>query len=147
MMAAALAASCKAPAPEAGDVAGVQDAIKALRAAVNSRDSVAFFELTAPDFEVFPPGVEPLRGDSAREAFAGLFAAAQANLDPFSKEEISVSGDLAIQRYSFRLVVTPKGGRAPSTAAGSGLHIWRRDPQGHWRLAKDIWSEPAAHAS
>src|SRR4051812_9940577 len=144
---AGLGVACKPSTPATGDIAGVRSAIQALRQAVNARDSSTFYRLTASDFEVFPPAMQPLRGDSARAIFSDIFSAAQVTLDPFSKEELTVTGDLAVQRYSFRLVVTPKGGGRPSTSAGSGLHVWHRDPSGQWRLAKDIWSEPAAPAT
>ena len=131
------------PAPEA-DVAGVKAAVNDLRGAVNAGDTAAFVRLTADDFEVFPPGTEPLKAESARGLFRGLFAESSLSLEPFSNEEITVSGDLAMQRYSFHLTLQPKTGGAATTEAGSGLHIWRRGTDGRWRLAKDIWTEPAA---
>ena len=126
------------------DASGVRAAITALRAAVNAGDTTAFFLLTADGFEVFPPGTEPLKAESARGLFRGLFAESSLSLEPFSNEEITVSGDLAMQRYSFHLTLQPKTGGAATTEAGSGLHIWRRGTDGRWRLAKDIWTEPAA---
>jgi ketosteroid isomerase-like protein len=138
-----LVTACARPAATA-DAAGVRTAINNLRAAVNAGDSTAFFALTAEDFEVLPPGTEPLRADAARGLFRGLFTESSASLEPFSSEEIEVSGDLAMQRYSFRLTLRPKAGGAATTEAGSGLHIWRRGADGRWRLAKDIWTEPAA---
>jgi ketosteroid isomerase-like protein len=71
-----------------------------------------------------------------------LFAPNAASLEPFAREELQVSGDMAMQRYSFRLTIQPAGG-APSTEAGSGLHVWQRGADGRWRLLKDIWTSPA----
>jgi ketosteroid isomerase-like protein len=123
------------------DIAGVRSAIEALRTAINAGDSAAFFALLADDIEVFPPGAEPARGAAARELFHGLFAPNAASLEPFAREELQVSGNLAVQRYSFRLTIRPAGG-APSTEAGSGLHVWQRGADDHWRLLKDIWTSP-----
>lgn len=138
----ATAMACR-PTPSLPDVAGVRVAIGDLRTAVNGGDSTAFFELLADDFEVLPPGAEPLKGDAARALFRDLFTQSSPTLDPFASEEIQVDGDLAVQRYSFRLTLRPKAGGAPTTEVGSGLHIWRRVAPGKWRLWKDIWTEPA----
>ena len=124
------------------DVSGVRDAIGALGTAVNGGDSTAFFELLATDFEVFPPGAEPLKGDAARAMFRDMFTQTSPSLEPFTNEEIQVDGDLAVQRYSFRLTLRPKAGGALATESGSGLHVWRRVADGNWRLWKDIWTEP-----
>ena len=135
--------SCARPPSNAPDVEGVRTAINHLRAAVNAGDQAAFFGLTADDFEVFPPGAEPRKGAAARDMFRGLFADSSPSLEPFTNEELEVSGAWAIQRYSFRLTLTPKSGGNATTEAGSGLHIWRRGADGQWRLAKDIWTVPA----
>ena len=139
-----LGAGCSSPpAPEA-DVAGVRAAVNDLRVAVNAGDAAAFVRLTADDFEVFPPGTQPLHGEAARDLFRQLFAESSPSLDPFTNEQIEVSGPLGMQRYSFRLTLRPKAGGTVSTEVGSGLHIWRRGTDGHWRLAKDIYTSPAA---
>jgi ketosteroid isomerase-like protein len=131
-----------APKPPAPDLAGVRAAIGDLSTAVNAGDSTAFFQILATDFEVLPPGAEPLKADAARGLFRELFTQSSPTLDPFTNEEIQVDGDLAVQRYSFRLTLRPKAGGPPATEAGSGLHIWRR-VAGKWHLWKDIWTEPA----
>jgi ketosteroid isomerase-like protein len=142
----AIGVGCAGPAPTT-DEAGVRAAIGSLRTAVNAGDTTAFFALTADDFEVFPPGVEPLKGAAARELFRGMFAQTAPSLEPFTHEELEVSGDWAMQRYSFRLTLRPNAGGAATTDVGSGLHIWRRGPDGRWRLVKDIWTAPATPAA
>ena len=124
------------------DTSGVRAAIDDLRNAVNRGDSTAFFQLLTDDVEVFPPGAEPLKGDAARNLFRDLFTQSP-TLDHFTNEEIQVDGDIAVQRYSFRVTLRPKAGGAPTTEAGSGLHVWRRGTGARWQLWKDIWTEPA----
>ena len=144
--AAGIVTACTRQTTAAGDAAGVREAINELQHAVNAGDTTALFQLMADDVEVFPPGAEPLKADAARGLFRGMFADASPSLEPFANEEIQVSGDLAVQRYSFRLTLRPKAGGTPTTEAGSGLHIWRRGADGRWRLAKDIWTEPPTKA-
>jgi ketosteroid isomerase-like protein len=133
--AASLACGARSSVP---DVRGVHDAIASSRSATNNGDTSAFFGLLENDFEFFPPGAEPLRGDAARAILRDLFSQSSLSLEPYTNEEIQVDGDLAVQRYSFRLTLTPRAGGAPTTETGSGLHVWRRGSDGKWRLWKDI---------
>jgi len=122
----------------------VRGAISAYRAALNGGDSTSFFALLASDIEVLAPGAQPARGGAVREMFRPLFTQVKPELAPFSDEELLVSADLAIQRYTFRLTTTPRSGGQPSVETGSGLHIWKRMPDGRWQIVKDIWTNPPA---
>ena len=124
--------------------AEVRSAIGAFRTSLNSGDSTAFFGLLAPDLEVLAPGARPLRGAEARESFRPLFTQLKPEIGPFTDEEITVSGDVAVQRHSFRLSTTPRAGGPTTTVAGSGLHVWKRTPDGRWQIVKDIWTRPPA---
>jgi len=139
----AIGAGCTGTA-SAPDISGVRAAINGLRTAVNAADSATFFALLTDDFEVLPPGAEPLRGAEARTLFRGLFTESTPTLDPFTNEELEVNGDLGVQRYSFRLTLQPKAAGAATTEVGSGIHVWRRGSDGRWHLWKDIWTNPPA---
>ncbi len=138
-----LTAACRAPA--APDVAGVRAAINELRTAINAGDSTAFLALLTDDFEVLPPASEPLAAPASQSLFRTLFRESSPTLDPFSNEQLQVDGNLAVQRYSFRLTLRPKVGGTPTSETGSGLHVWRR-AAGRWKLWKDIWTAPPAPA-
>jgi ketosteroid isomerase-like protein len=122
--------------------AELRSAITAFRASLNSGDSASFFGLLAPDLEVFAPGAQPVRGSEARAVFRPLFTQVKPDIGPFTNEEITLSGDIAIQRHSYQLSTTPKSGGPVTTVIGSGLHIWKRTPDGRWQIVKDIWTNP-----
>ena len=124
--------------------AELRSAIATFRTALNSGDSASFFALLAPDLEVLAPGAHPIRGSEARESFRPLFTQVKPDIGPFTNEEITLSGDVAIQRHSYRLSTTPKAGGAATTVVGSGLHVWKRTPDGRWQIVKDIWTTPPA---
>jgi ketosteroid isomerase-like protein len=124
--------------------AELRSAIATFRTALNSGDSASFFALLAPDLEVLAPGARPIRGPAARESFRPLFTQVTPDIGPFTNEEITLSGDIAIQRHSYRLSTTPKSGGPVTTVVGSGLHIWKRMPDGRWQIVKDIWTNPSA---
>ncbi len=122
--------------------AELRSAIATFRTALNSGDSASFFGLLAPDLEVLAPGAHPIRGTEARESFRPLFTQVKPDIGPFTNEEITLSGDIAIQRHSYRLSTTPNAGGPATTVMGSGLHIWKRTPDGRWQIVKDIWTNP-----
>ena len=122
--------------------AELRSAIAGFREALNSGDSASFYRLLASDLEVFAPGARPVRGAEAREYFRPLFTQVKPDIGPFTNEEITLSGDIAVQRHSYRLSTTPKSGGPVRTVIGSGLHIWKRTPDGRWQIVKDIWTNP-----
>lgn len=124
--------------------AELHSAIGSFRTALNSGDSVAFFGLLAPDLEVLAPGARPIRGREARESFRPLFTQVKPDIGPFTDQEITLSGDIAIQRHSYRLSTTPRSGGPTMTVNGSGLHVWKRTSDGRWQIVKDIWTIPSA---
>lgn len=139
-----VSASALAQTETSAGEAQLRAAIAAFRSALNSGDSASFFGLLAPDLEVFAPGAQPVRGREAREFFRPLFTQVKPDFGPFTNEEITVSGDIAIQRHSYQLSTTPKSGGPVTTVIGSGLHVWRRTSDGRWQIIKDIWTNPRA---
>ena len=121
----------------------LRSAIASFRQTLNSGDSVSFFGLLAPELEVFAPGAQPIRGPEARAYFRPLFTQVTPDFAPFTNEEITVVGDVGIQRHSYQLSTTPKSGGPVTTVTGSGLHIWKRTPDGRWQVVKDIWTNPS----
>jgi ketosteroid isomerase-like protein len=122
--------------------AELRSAIATFRTALNSGDSASFFGLLAPDLEVFAPGAHPIRGAEAHDSFRPLFTQVKPDIGPFTNEEITLRGDIAIQRHSYRLSTTPRSGGSATTVIGSGLHVWKRTPDGRWQIVKDIWTNP-----
>jgi ketosteroid isomerase-like protein len=128
------------------DAAGLRRASDRYRTALNAADTVAFFRLLADDVELFPPATTPISGSAAHDLYRGLLKQFAVTLDPLSKEEWIVGDDLAVQRYSFRLMLRPKASGQATVESGSGVHVWRRASDGQWRLAKDIWTVVPASA-
>jgi ketosteroid isomerase-like protein len=141
--AAVLVWACARPTSDGGQIEGtLRTAIDEYRAAINAGDSVTFFKYLADDVEIMAPGAQPARGPAARDMLRPLFTEVMAELAPFTDQELALGGNLAVQRYSYRLTTTPKTGGPASIEVGSGLHIWRRDAAGHWQVVKDIWTLP-----
>jgi ketosteroid isomerase-like protein len=85
-----------------------------------------------------PPNSEAVRG---REAIAG-FMAGFPPLEDFqlNPAEVAGSGDIAYVRGNYVLVMRPPGSEAAVTDRGKYVEIWRRQADGAWRLAIDIFN-------
>jgi ketosteroid isomerase-like protein len=62
----------------------------------------------------------------------------------YTDSQVDIAGDWAIQRYAIGGSLTPKAGGAPVEARGKGIHIYRRQRDGSWLIAQDIWNDDAA---
>ncbi len=60
----------------------------------------------------------------------------------FYSSSYAVSVDLAIHRYSYKLLLTPKNGRDPVTEIGHGIKTYKKHREGAWKLQFDIWTNP-----
>lgn len=61
----------------------------------------------------------------------------------YTKADIVVAGDWAIERYDGELTLTPKAGGRPIEQRLKGIHIYRREADGSWRIAQDVWNTNA----
>jgi ketosteroid isomerase-like protein len=93
----------------------------------------------APDLEVIPPGEQPLAGADAHDFYGDLFDNFTTFLKP-TDIEVVVSGDWAFRRYAYELSLTPKAGGETLIMRGHGIHMFKRQADGSWRVTKDIYN-------
>jgi ketosteroid isomerase-like protein len=100
------------------------------------------------DVVMMPPGERVLTGtDPVRSWLRRIHDQYTLNLR-YTGSEVDVVGDWAIQRYTFVATATPKKGGKPTEDRGKGIHIYRRQPDGSWLIAQDVWnSDPASSRS
>ncbi len=133
--------------PAAGDMVSTEadmEAIDALRgsfaAAMSAGDVDGMMFDYAEDAVQMPPNEPALRGNDA------IRASYEAFLDQYDivlenpAEEIFVTGDWGILRGSYVISLTPKADGEPIQEAGKYLVTWRRQPDGSWRVAHEIWN-------
>jgi len=112
----------------------------AMNAAARPRDDRASAAYYEEDAIMLPPGQAPIVGRTALEAFLSRFP-------PFSDyqlevEEIQGDGDLAFERGSASMTLTPPEA-PPSRSHINYLVIWRRQPDQSWRVAREIFTPGA----
>ncbi len=112
--------------------------------AIEGKDASGLLALFDSDLVVMPPHEPPIVGKAAlRSWFLRLTDEFSIDLDT-SAEEVKVTGDWAYERFSFRHTMTPTGGGEPTTARGKGIHVYRRQSDGSWKLVRDLWNSDEA---
>ena len=112
-------------------------------AAANRGDTAAVAALYTADAVVLPPNAEMVRG---RQAIRGFFDALiqqmgvpRLTLDTIQVDEV---GDTACEVGAYTMKLQPPGGEAVSDS-GKYVVVWKRQSDGSWKLAVDIWNTNA----
>jgi ketosteroid isomerase-like protein len=141
--AAILATSLLAPgvSAENDDSAAVQNqiriALEKFKLDFNAGDASQVCVLFAPDL------ISDFRGEP-EDTYNSLCANMQMALNDPAKtyhydleiKEILVSGDLAVVRLVWTLKVHPKSGGTDATTREPGMDIFRRQPDGTWKISR-----------
>ncbi len=131
----------QAAASEAEDIAAIRDLRQnKFAASFIAADSDGFLASITEDMVIMPPDEPPVTGhDTIRAWLEGFFAAYKTDLE-YTGSDVSVAGDVAIEAYAFRWTLTPVDGTAPIKQTGKGVYVLRRQADGSWRIARDIWN-------
>lgn len=100
--------------------------------------------LYTEDAVLMPPNAEPVSG---RAAVRDLFAAFPPLDDVvFDRVTIDGGGDIAFVHGNYHMTFTAAEGQAAVEDHGKYIEIWRRQPDGQWRITHDIFNSnlPAA---
>jgi ketosteroid isomerase-like protein len=111
--------------------------------ALNSGDWARLNELTDDNYVAIIRGT-PTSGRERLEAANRRFLEQWKDEEAWLPEETIIDGDLAFQRGSFTMTLTPRqGGGEARSLTGSYLHIYQRKPDGSWGLTRAM-AETAA---
>jgi uncharacterized protein (TIGR02246 family) len=140
-----LTACATADMEPAYDYAADRQAIEAMReaeqAAAEAGDVDAFVALMASDMMVMPPNGPAVSGLEASRQWAEDFMGAYSvSFSEYNTDDVIVSDDLAVERISGVWTVTPKAGGDPVTERVKGVHIYRRQADGSWKMTHDLWN-------
>ncbi|MEO8670725.1 MAG: SgcJ/EcaC family oxidoreductase [Tahibacter sp.] len=104
--------------------------------AVNIGDLACLLTLMADDAVFLNPGQAPF----GRDGFSANFSAAHqaVRIRCISElEEVVVVGEVAYTRSRDALAVAPRAGGKTIQLAGHRITVYRKQPEGHWLLARD----------
>ena len=99
------------------------------------------------DARVFAPGLPAFSGKAALRRYVEGALAIPGFHITWSTSEASLSPDGQLAYLlSTNAVTMPGPGGQPVTTNGRAVTVWRREPDGNWRCAVDIWNdEPIGH--
>ena len=109
-------------------------------AAVAAGDMNRYDSILAPDAAFLPPNLPPQTGAGLRSWLRDFLERFRVEWLTFVHVDTVFQGDLAVHSYEYSWRVTPKASGEPVVSHGKGLHILRREPDGRWRLWREIWN-------
>ncbi len=123
------------------------DAVREREVAIvksGSTDSMA--TVYTDDVDFMPPGEPAVQGiDNAKKWAQNMMA--QMNVSAtYTSSHVTVSGDIAVDRYTANFGGTPKAGGPAMTETIKGVHVLKRQPGGGWKIALDTWNADAPEA-
>ena len=123
------------------DTAAVAALLQQEVTAVTTGDTVLAY--MADDIVLMPPNEPAMVGvPAARAWFAGFARQFRASIS-YGNKTVLFSGDHAVEQYAATLTLTPVAGGEPMTETLKGLHVYRRDASGAWKMVRDIWNSDA----
>jgi ketosteroid isomerase-like protein len=133
-------AACRVapPALTDADKASIRAAIDSLVASVRARRDSASAQLYTENASVMPPNAGIVEGRAAVRAWMTAFPpVSDFTLTPI---EIDGRGDLAYVRGTFSFKIVGPDGHQVGEDHGKFLEIRRKQPNGEWLLAADIFN-------
>jgi ketosteroid isomerase-like protein len=129
------------------EVARLRTAVEAsatrTAAAFNRGEIDVFIQPYAQDVWVFPPNAQPFQGPAAAHEFftRDYMESGTRNLQ-LTTTGLDRDGSLAYETGTYSADYPTPGGRpgAMSRDHGKYVHIWKRDPNGAWRVHLATWS-------
>jgi ketosteroid isomerase-like protein len=109
--------------------------------AAQGRDIDQILSYWTDDAIVLPPGLPPVIGKAAlREYVAGSLRIPGFKISWTTTDIVlSPDGNLAYMLGSNSVTMNDPDG-TPTTTSGRAVTIWRRDSDGEWRCAVDVWN-------
>ena len=122
------------------DIAAIQEIGKQGMRAYSAQDLSTLETLFTDDLILMPPDRPIIIGKEAMlEWVENVFLVFEPG-GYTTASNVIVAGDWAIEHYTFNLAMRPKDGGEAIQEKGKGLHIYRRQADGSWKIARDIWN-------
>lgn len=111
--------------------------------AADNEDVERIISYWTDDALVIPPGQPPIEGRAALRDFVTASQKIPGFKIHWVSDHVSFSpdGKVAYMRGTNETTLNGPDGK-PITIPGRGITVWRKDADGQWRCAIDIWNEP-----
>ena len=112
-------------------------------AAFNVCDSKAVGRLIDPDGVWMPPGKPAIVGKDKVVALYGAYFKTTRPTFELKPGQIQQSGKWAFLSGAFTRMETIKASQTKNKVSGHYLFVLKQQPDGSWKIARDIWNEEA----
>lgn len=138
-----LVAACSRPASKVepdteADKQAIASALKEATAAHHAGDAERWAAVFADDAIAMPPNQPAISGKAALQQWAGERFSKFKSTAEIKPVEIEVAGDWAFVRTAVSGAFTPKDGSAAMELDLKEIAIYRRQPDGAWKVARLI---------
>jgi ketosteroid isomerase-like protein len=125
--------------------AALEAAADAYVAAMNAGDWARVAVSFSENAVRIPPHEEPHQGRAAIESWLGGIE--ELISYELTRDALDGGDGLAYVRGRYAITLRPVGAPQPISDDGDFLEIWRREPDGAWRVAEAMWNTrtPLAH--
>ena len=119
------------------DVAAIKKVLVDEETLLLADDWEGFSQLFAEDVVLMPPNAPTVRG---REALLQMFAGFTMTEFSVSIEKVGGCGDVAFGRGIFSWTFSVEGSTEPISDSGKWAAVYKKQPDGKWLIAVDIWN-------
>ena len=110
------------------------------RDAMETGDIDRYLAVLTDDAIFMPPNNPPKTGAELRNWLSGFLESFRVEWLSFVSTETLIADEMAFHSYTYTWRVCARAGGEPTSAAGKGVHLLRRQPDGSWRIAREIWN-------
>lgn len=104
-------------------------------------DVEAVVSLTTPDVVIMSPNDSTLYGqDEFREWLGEYFLSFRFAAFTEPERNIVLNGDFGTETTTYMIAITPVGSRSRIRDDGRFLTIWKRQPDGEWKIWQMMWN-------
>ncbi len=126
------------------DLAAIAEARERILAAMNEDDIPGIQAGLSADHITLAPNELPLADEQTLRAWHQSRIDSFTFSSTFTSEDIRLEGDLAVERWSSAIKLTPGAGGTDIEDQSKGLWVWQRQADGSWKLLWSIWNSDNA---
>jgi ketosteroid isomerase-like protein len=125
-------------------IAEFEAATDAFHQALRTNDADALFAHVAADVVMIPPGEPVVHGERGmREWYAGFLSLYRTSSLTLSEKEVFVGDGWAVELGAYEWGLASADGGATVMDVGHYMQLWRSQPDGRWKFAREIWNSAA----
>jgi ketosteroid isomerase-like protein len=127
--------------PTGGDLQAINTLQSQVDSAIINGDTERYVGFLADDAVLMPPNAPPVVGKEAIRSWnAAMSKEMKIEAYTSSDDEVVVAGDWAFRRATVDWTIRSRAIGQPIRDSAKYLIVYARQPDGSWKVARDIWS-------